>query len=97
MSSSPVSDHTRQSFRAVLETVHKCEYLGKPIARPYADPDDMPDQFRSPLGRVFNVPQPSAIGGRYYQWILDDVLKDNQLEVANTQFKNPPLKDAVNE
>ena len=96
-STNAISDFTRDKFREHLEKIYNCKWLGQPIARPYAEQDEVPDQFRCPKGNVFNVPQPSAKGGKYYQWVIDDVLIDNELEIINSVYVATSVKkDAAN-
>ena len=98
MTGHTVSAYSRRSLREALEMTYDCKYVGQLLAPPYTDQDDIPDQFRTPDGRVFNVPQPSAKAGKYYQWVVDDVISDNKLQIINTAYivsNNAEEKDAV--
>jgi hypothetical protein len=93
-----VSAYTRKTFQETLQSIYDCKYLGQAIAKPYAEQDDMPDQYKSPKGEVFNVPQPSAPDGKYYKWVIDDVIADNKLEIINPVYAiSDNKKDAANE
>ena len=86
-----ISEFDRSTFREVLENIYACKYLGQACA-PHTEQKGMPDQFQCPKGLVFNVPQPSAPNEMYFQWAVNDVISDNNLEVINAAYVIKNLK-----
>ncbi len=98
MSNNSISIYTRDTLREYLEGIYGCKWIGQCIAAPYADQDEVPDQFKPPKGSAFNVPQPTAAEGKYYQWVIDDVINDNKLEVVKAAYVvSDKKKDVGNE
>jgi hypothetical protein len=75
-----------------LEKLYGCTFVGEMTPLAFSL-DDGPDMFKSPQHDEDNdeedgfcVPQPTAPGGFYEQWVIDRVINDNNLKPIKTAY-----------
>lgn len=82
------SKFTRETFRTHLEEMYGCKFIGQHPPLGFAEDGTGPDIFKHPDGDEdsFSVPQPEGANGCYEQWLIERVLRNNNLKPIKSAY-----------